>query len=161
MQLVLWLPCLHRKKKIWHSIMKTKDKLSFASFPTYPFSIFLLFFTISISILISIFHFVSISRSTSILWISRFQDQYQYLGKSNFEINIKINMTNILKNIGKSIYCPIPDFQCYFFGVFWRFRRVTRRNSELDKILGELDQKSGWVRQTRGEYTYFHLSLES
>ena len=77
--------------------------------PTH-FRYFCRFFTISISILISIFHFVSISRSTSIFWISRFQDQYQYqyLGKSNFEINIKINMTNILKNIGKSIYCPIP-----------------------------------------------------
>ena len=74
------------------------------------FRYFCPFFTISISILISIFHFVSISRSISIFWISRFQDQYQYqyLGKSNFEINIKINMTNILKNIGKSIYCPIP-----------------------------------------------------
>ena len=77
--------------------------------PTH-FRYFCRFFTISISILISIFHFVSISRSTSRFCISRFQDQYQYqyLGKSNFEINIKINMTNILKNIGKSIYCPIP-----------------------------------------------------
>ena len=74
------------------------------------FSIFLPFFpNIKINIDINI-SFFSISRSISIFWISRFQDQdqYQYFGKSNFKINIKINMTNILKNIGKSIYCPIP-----------------------------------------------------
>ena len=105
--MVLWLPCEHGKFDIQSRELKTNYHLPLFQ-PTH-FRYFCRFFTISISILISIFHFVSISRSTSIFWISRFQDQYQYLGKSNFEINIKINMTNILKNIGKSIYCPIPD----------------------------------------------------
>ena len=74
------------------------------------FSIILLFFrNININIDINI-PFFSISISKSRFWTWRFQDQdqYRYFGKPEFNIKIKINMTNILKNIGKSIYCPIP-----------------------------------------------------
>ena len=77
------------------------------------FSIILLFFrNININIDINI-PFFSISISKSRFWTWRFQDQdqYQYFGKPEFNIKIKINMTNILKNIGKSIYCPIPAWR--------------------------------------------------
>ena len=74
------------------------------------FSIILLFFrNININIDINIpFFSISISRSRFWTWRFQDQDQYRYFGKPEFNIKIKINMTNILKNIGKSIYCPIP-----------------------------------------------------
>ena len=70
--------------------------------PTH-FRYFCFFFTISISILISIFHFVSISRSVSIFWISRsisistfwkiltrdqYQDQHDQYIEKYWKINI-------------------------------------------------------------------------